>query len=200
MATQTKKPRRWASGFFLLLELSAPGKFLIVYYAWAQEDQELAFLIHDLTVFEQPTQKRYPPQKWNPSLRPLGVLNNNAADDDGVTVIDQQLGLGFLGADCGDILHGSTEVSLVPLSEHLHPNFAVRGYVRCHGQRQGGRGEGGTNGALFGPLRIGDLITLLDHGLDMVQGEDSRAGDHSALAGLFQGVQLHVECEQIVDS
>jgi hypothetical protein len=40
----------------VVLELSAPGQFLIGYYAWAQEDQELAFLIVDLTVFEQPTQ------------------------------------------------------------------------------------------------------------------------------------------------
>jgi hypothetical protein len=119
----------------VVLELSAPGHFLIGYYAWAQEDQELAFIIVDLTVFEQPTQNRYPPQKWNPILRPLGVLNNNPADDDSVTVINQQLGLGFLGSDGGDILHGSTEVSLVPLSEHLQPDFAVRGYVRCHGQR-----------------------------------------------------------------
>jgi hypothetical protein len=99
----------------VVLELSAPGQFLIGYYAWAQEDQELAFLIVDLTAFEQPTQNRYPPEKWNPILRPLGVLNNNAADDDGVTVIDQQLGLGFLGADGGNVLHCSTEVSLIPL-------------------------------------------------------------------------------------
>jgi hypothetical protein len=55
----TKKPLRASHvGVFLLLELSAPGQFLIGYYAWAQEDQEFGFLVHDLAILEKPTQKR----------------------------------------------------------------------------------------------------------------------------------------------
>ena len=51
-----KTPDAQRRGFFVISAVSASGQFLIGYYAWAQEDQELAFLILDLTVFEQPTQ------------------------------------------------------------------------------------------------------------------------------------------------
>mgnify|MGYP001822188457 CR=1 FL=1 len=190
---ESKKPRRASHvGVFLLLELSALGQFLIGHYAWAQEDQEFGFIIYDLAILEKPTQNWYPPHKWDAIFRPRGVLNNYAADDYGVAVIDQELGLSLLGADGGDVLDGPTEVSFVFFGEHLQSDLAVRGDVRRDGQRQGGRGKGSANCALFSPLGIGDLITLLDHGLDVVQGEDSGTGDHSALAGLFQGVQLHV--------
>ena len=54
---QTKKtPDAQRRGFFVVSAVSAPGQCLIVYYAWAQEDQELGFLIYELAILEHPTQ------------------------------------------------------------------------------------------------------------------------------------------------
>ena len=162
-----------------------------LYNAGRDKNQQFVVRVAAGVVLEGPAQNRNL-GKHGKGIAALVVGPfDDAADNHGIAVVDQQFGLRFVGGhvghacgDAGDVIFGDKD---------NQGDAVVRGHMGGDFQHQVDILEGHRGAARGVALQVGIFQALFDLGFFVVQGQDFGRRKNAALTRGLQGVEARIE-------